>query len=215
MAGVYNGDPDVGLANRHGLDFTLRGPALGIAEIGWRRHQQPGATALPGNLKLGAFVLGGTVQAYDTTTTRGGRHGFYLVADQAIARLGSGADGRQLGLFGSLVSAPDQAVSPMPVFFSTGLVVQGPFAGRPQDVLALGVAYGGYSSALRRQQEAEALLDPALLPQVSELTLELSYALQVLPGLVLQPGVQLLIHPGGSPQTPNALALGLNAVVSF
>jgi len=43
MAGIYNGDPEVGLASRHGLDFTLQGPAL------------------PGNVKLGGFVLGGTV----------------------------------------------------------------------------------------------------------------------------------------------------------
>jgi hypothetical protein len=36
-----------------------------------------------------------------------------------------------------------------------------------------------------------------------------------MPGLTLQPGIQVLIRPGGSPATPNALALGLNAVVSF
>ncbi len=58
------------------------------------------------------------------------------------------------------------------------------------------------------------LLDPAIRPQVSELTMELSDALEVLPGLSLQPGLQDLIHPGGSPSTPNALALGVNAVVS-
>jgi porin len=120
-----------------------------------------------------------------------------------------------VGVFGSLVAAPDQAVSPMPFFFSTGVVANGPLASRPKDVLALGVAYGGYSGDLRRQQQAQALLDPAIRPQVSELTLELSYAIQVLPGLSLQPGVNYLIHPGGSPSTPNALALGVNAVVSF
>ncbi len=215
MAGLYNADPAVGQSNRHGLDFTLQGPAFGIGEIGWLRNQGPKATGLPGNLKLGGFALGGTVPAYDSTRTRGGRHGFYLVADQALTRLGARAEGRQLGVFGSLVTAPNEAVSPMPLFFSTGLVVNGPFASRPKDVLALGVAYGGYSAALRRQQQAEALLDTAILPQVSELTLELSYALQLLPGLILQPGVQVLIRPGGSPSTPNALALGLNAVVSF
>ncbi len=215
MAGLYNADPDVGLANRHGLDFSFAGPAFGIGEIGWTRNQRPGDTALPGNVKLGAFVLGGTVQAYDSTASRGGRHGFYLVADQAVARLGAPAEGRQVGVFGSLVSAPDQAVSPMPLFFSTGVVANGPFAGRPRDVLALGLAYGRYSGALRNGQEAQALLDPAIRPQVSELTLELSYAVQLLPGLSLQPGIQYLIHPGGSPSTPNALALGVNAVVSF
>ena len=215
MAGVYNADPDVGLANRHGLDFTLQGPAFGIGEIGWTRNQRPDDTALPGNVKLGAFFLGGTVEAFNSSTTKGGRHGFYLVADQALVRLGAPVEGRQVGVFGSLVHAPDQAVSPMPLFFSTGIVVNGPFSGRPKDVLALGVAYGGYSTALRNSQEVQALLDPAIRPQVSELTLELSYALQLLPGLSLQPGIQYLIHPGGSPSTPNALALGVNAVVSF
>ncbi|MFN5698241.1 MAG: carbohydrate porin [Cyanobacteriota bacterium] len=202
-AGIYNGAPAVGLANRHGLDFTLNGPAFGIGEIGWKRNQEPGATALPGNLKLGAFVLGGPAQPNDATPASGSRHGFYLVADQMVTRLGTGADGRQVGVFGSLVSAPDQAVSPMPLFFSTGLVANGPLASRPQDFLSLGVAYGGYSSALRSNQDA------------NELTLELSYALQLRPGLILQPGIQLLIHPGGSASTPNALALGVNTVVSF
>ena len=215
MAGIYNGDPEVGQANRHGLDFTLEGPPLGMAEIGWLRNQQPGATALPGNVKLGGFVLGGAVPAYNSTAQRSGRHGVYAVADQAVARLGSPEEGRQVGVFGSVVVAPDQAVSPMPMFFSTGLVANGPFASRPKDVLALGVAYGGYSAALRQQQQAQAILNPAILPQVSELTLELSYALQLLPGLILQPGIQYLIRPGGSPTTPNALALGVNTVISF
>lgn len=215
MAGLYNADPDVGLANRHGLDFTLAGPAYGIAEIGWTRNQGPDATALPGNLKLGAYQLGGTVAAYDSTATAAGRHGFYLVADQAVARLGSRETDRQLGVFGSLVSAPNQSVSPMPFFFSTGLVATGPFASRPKDVLALGVAYGRYSSALRAEQVAQLALESSVRPQVSELTLELSYGLQLMPGLLLQPGMQLLLHPGGDPATPSALALGVNAVLSF
>jgi|LakMenE01Jun11ns_1017448.scaffolds.fasta_scaffold9953115_4 porin len=213
MAGVYNADPDVGLAARHGLDFSLQGPAFAIGEVGWLRNQGPGASGLRGNLKLGGFMLGGAVTAYDGGE-RSGRHGFYVVADQAIHRLGSGGI-RQLGWFGSLVAAPDEAVSPMPLFFSTGLVVNGPFARRPDDFLALGIAYGGYSAALRDQQDRQAWLDASIRPQVSELTLELSYGLQLRPGLILQPGAQLVIRPGGSPQTPNALALGLNAVVSF
>ena len=120
MAGIYNGDPDVALANRHGLDFTLQGPPLGIGEIGWQRNQQAGSTALPGNVKLGGFLLGGSVPAYTTGSSTSGRHGFYLVAYQAIARLGGRGEGRQLGVFGSLVAAPNEAVSPMPFFFKIG-----------------------------------------------------------------------------------------------
>lgn len=39
MAGIYSGDPNVGLANRYGLDFTFNGPPFGIGEIGYRRNQ--------------------------------------------------------------------------------------------------------------------------------------------------------------------------------
>jgi carbohydrate-selective porin OprB len=48
-----------------------------------------------------------------------------------------------------------------------------------------------------------------------EWSVELSYGIQVLPGLIMQPGAQMLINPGGSPSTPSARALGVNAVVSF
>jgi porin len=93
-------------------------------------------------------------------------------------------------------------VSPMPYYFSAGLVAYGPLDSRPKDFLALGLAYGAYSDEIQ----------PAKL---YEATLELSYSIQILPGLSLQPGAQILINPGGSPSTPSALALGLNAVVSF
>lgn len=66
----------------------------------------------------------------------------------------------------------------------------------------VGLAYGAYSDQMQ----------PAKL---YEATLEISYSIQVLPGFSLQPGAQVLINPGGSPSTPGALALGLNAVVSF
>ncbi len=215
MAGLYNGDPAVALASRHGLDFTLAGPAFAIGELGWSRPVQNQPSALPGNLKIGAFSLAGAVPAYDRSVNAGGRHGFYLVADQALARYGEPAQGRQLGVFGSVVSAPNASVSPMPVFFSTGLVANGPLASRPRDVLSLGLAYGGFSAPLAAEQRQLALQDPSLRPQRSELTLELSYGLALMPGVMLQPGAQLIVHPGGDPATPSALALGVNAVISF
>jgi porin len=202
MVGIYNGDPDVGLANRYGVDFTFNGPPFGIAEIGWKRNQRKEDTGLPGNLKLGGFVLGGTTQTFDSDSTGSGRYGLYLVGDQALVRFGEPDAKRHLGVFGSFVLAPDESVSPMPYYFSGGLVAYGPLDIRPKDFLALGFAYGAYSNEIQ----------PAKL---YEATLEISYAIQVLPGLILQPGAQFLINPGGSPSTPSALALGLNAVVSF
>ena len=211
MAGIYNGDPDVGLANRYGLDFTFNGPPFGIGEIGYRRNQAPDDTGLPGNLKLGGFVLGGSVTEYDSDNSSEGRFGFYVVADQAVVRFGEPSANRHLGVFGSLVVAPDEAVSPMPYYFSSGLVAYGPLESRPRDFAAFGLAYGAYSSGLRSEQAASATAKP----QFYEMTVELSYGIQVLPGLIIQPGAQILVNPGGSPGTPSALALGVNAVVSF
>ena len=211
MAGIYNGDPDVGLGNRYGLDFTFNGPPFGIGEIGWRRNQASGATGLAGNLKLGSFVLGGSVPSYDSDNTSAGRFGLYAVADQGLMRFGDPSANRHLGVFGSLVVAPNEAVSPMPYYFSSGLVAYGPMESRPKDFVSLGLALGAYSSQLRSEQGAEGMNRP----QFYEMTVELSYGIQVLPGLTIQPGAQMLVNPGGAPATPTALALGVNAVVSF
>src|SRR5262249_38320667 len=59
MVGCYNGDPNVKLADRHGVDFTMRGPAFVIGEVGYRRNYGKDAPGLPGNLKLGAYFNGG------------------------------------------------------------------------------------------------------------------------------------------------------------
>lgn len=211
MAGIYNGDPDVGLANRYGLDFTFNGPPFGIGEIGYRRNQAATDTGLPGNLKVGGFVLGGSVPEYDSEDSSDGRFGVYAVADQALVRFGEPSTDRHLGVFGSLVVAPYEAVSPMTYYFSSGLVAYGPLERRPKDFVAFGLAYGAYSSQLRSEQAATATTKP----QVYEMTVELSYGIQVLPGLIIQPGAQMLVNPGGSPSTPSALALGVTAVVSF
>jgi porin len=215
MGAVYDGNPDAALADEHGLDFSFEGPPLGVGEIGLRFNQKEGDTGLPGNLKFGGFVLGGEVEEFGSTEEGSGRYGFYVVGDQMLVRLGGPSENRHLGIFGSVVVAPDQEVSPMPYFFSGGLVAYGPFESRPKDFLALGVAYGAFSDDLRAAQQAAQLTDPTVEAQLFEMTLEASYGVQVRPGLMLQPGMQLIINPGGSPDVDPALAIGVNAILSF
>jgi carbohydrate-selective porin OprB len=43
----------------------------------------------------------------------------------------------------------------------------------------------------------------------------LSSGCAVLPGLLLQPDLQVIIHPNGDRSTPTALALGINMVINF
>lgn len=215
MGGIFNADPEVDEADQHGLDFSLKGPALAIAEIGLRSNQSPGATGLPGNLKFGGYTLGGDVQEYDSTEESSGRYGFYVVGDQMVMRFGGVGDDRHLGVFGSVVVAPDESVSPMPYSAFGGFVAYGPMASRPKDFISFGVAYGGFSNELREAQRVQQLTDPSVLPQLFEMAIEASYGFQVQPGLLLQPGMQVIVNPGGSPDVDTAFAAGVNVVIRF
>ena len=221
MAGCYNGDPGVKEGNRHGVDFTLRGPPFVIGEVGYRRNYGKDPTGLPGNVKLGAYFNGGNAAVFDSglagrpSETVLARYGFYAVGDQALARWGDPAQKRHLGMFAALVCAPDQRVNTVPYYFDAGLVVYGFLPSRPRDFVGFGVAYGSYSGDLRRAEEVQALTDPAVGVQSWEMTLEFNYGCTVRPGLLVQPGLQYLVNPGGNKAVPNALATGVNVVFNF
>ena len=86
---------------------------------------------------------------------------------------------------------------------------------RPRDFAGFGVAYGSYSSDLRRTEEVQAVTDPAVGVQSWEMTLEWNYGCAVKPGLLVQPSLQYLVNPGGNKAVPNALAIGANVVFNF
>jgi porin len=221
MAGCYNGDPEVKEGDRHGVDFTLRGPAFVIGEVGYRRNYGTDPPGLPGNLKVGAYFNGGNVDVFDSgaagrpNETVRARYGFYVLGDQAIIRWGDPAEKRHLGAFASFVCAPDRRVNQVPYFFDAGLVAYGFLPSRPRDFAAFGVAYGSYSGDLRRAEELQALTNPAVGIQSWEMTVEWSYGCTVRPGLLVQPSIQYLINPGGNKAIPNALAIGANLVFNF
>jgi porin len=221
MAGCYDGDPTTKEDDRHGVDFTLRGPPFVIGEVGYRRNYGKDASGLPGNLKLGAYFNGGNAELFDSgpagrpSETVVARYGFYAVGDQALARWGDPAEKRHLGAFAAFVCAPDQRVNPAPYFFDAGLVAYGFLPSRPRDFAAFGLAYGSYSGDLRRAEEVQTLTDPTVGVQSWEMTLEWNYGCTVKPGLLVQPSLQYLVNPGGDKAVPNALAIGVNVVVNF
>jgi porin len=183
MGGAYNGDPALKQGERHGVDFSLRGPLFLIGELGVRRNYGKQSSRLASNLKLGAN--------YD-----GGRYGVYAIGDQELVRFGEASAGRHVGAFGALTIAPGDG-APVPVFVDCGLVLYGPTSGRAKDFVGLAVVYGAYRN-----------------PRDFEMTLEATYGLKPVPGLVLQPDVQYIIHPSGDPSIANALAVGMNVIVT-
>jgi porin len=180
MAGIYNGDPTLKSGERHGVNFSLRGPAFVIGELGLRRNYGPDAPGLAGHLKVGAWE-------------DGGRYGVYVLGDQVLLRWGAPIQHRHLGLFGALVVTPDGKV---PLFLDGGLVVYGLLRRRAEDFVGVAVVYG------------------ATTVRDFEMTIEATYGLKLIPGFVLQPDAQYIVRPNGKPGIPNALAIGLNVVVT-
>jgi porin len=229
MAGVFNGDPDLGENTKHGLDWTWRGPLFAIAEIGYRLTL--GADIrLPGTYKVGGYYNGGAFEDLLRDETGGvavltgrpprtvnGNTGLYLLGEQMIyrERAASAPAPQGLSAFVACVLAPDQSINRMPFFIDGGLVYRGLIPRRDNDVAGFAVMYGRFSDDLRRAQRSMRRAGLASPIQQYELVLEWTYAIQATPWLTVQPDVQYIVRPGGSGAVPNALVLGTQLSVSF
>jgi porin len=221
MVGCYDGDPSLKDGDKHGVDFSLRGPAFVIGEIGLRHNYGKFAAGLPGNLKFGAYFDGGNSEEFGAVMPRmpartvDGRYGFYILGDQALLRWGDADEKRHLGVFAAFVAAPDERVNQLPYFLDTGVVAYGFLRSRPRDYAGFAIAYGSYSGDLRRAEAVESLTDPSVGIQTFEMTLEWTYGCNVRPGLLVQPDIQYIINPDGNRAIPNALVIGTNIVINF
>src|SRR5215469_9520396 len=121
MAGAYNGDPRLRQGALHGVDFSLRGPVFSIGEIGVRWNFEQHLARFSGNLKVGGYYNGGTARVFGSPTeTERGRSGLYVVADQVLTHWGDSTQDRRLGVFGSLIAAPDQRINKYRIFPTPG-----------------------------------------------------------------------------------------------
>ncbi len=228
MAGVYNGDPTLGDNDKHGVDWTMRGPLFAIGEIGLHLNQEPLATGLPGNYKVGGYYQAGDVPDLFRDVNGGsialsglppqmhnGNGGFYILLDQMIYRDGGAGSGRGLTPFVSLVFAPDSSVNTMPFFANGGLIYRGLFPSRPRDTAAFGAAYGAFSSQLARSQRDARSAGSGAGIQKYEVALELTYIVQATRWLQVQPDLQYIVKPGGTGKIPNALVLGFQLALTL
>jgi porin len=216
MGAILNGDASLADNDKHGADFSTRGPIFAIGEAGVRLNQDEGATGLPGTYKVGAwyddhrFTRFGSVGRDAPARTTRGSAGAYLLVDQTVYRGGTPGSVRSLTPFASLVLAPDSDVNPLPVFVNGGLVAQGLVPRRDDDRAVFSLVYGRFSDRLQASQRRT-----GAPPQGYELVLEAGYLIQVTPWLQVEPDVQYVVNPGGTGRTPDALVLGVQLSVTF
>jgi porin len=235
LAAVFSGDPagpncndDPQKCNRYGTTFSFAGGALAMGEVQYAINQGKDVAGLPGVYKLGGWYAtadfadqhygidaGGAVVSRGLDPTADplqhrGDWGIYGVADQMVWRAGE----RSLNLFlrGGLAPADRNLIS---YYVDGGAGFTGLLPGRANDVLSFGVAYAKISSDAAAADQDAAALGPFYPIRNYELVFELSYAAQIAPWWIVQPDLQVIVHPGGNVPDPNNAGSALvNAVIA-
>jgi len=134
--------------------------------------------------------------------------GGYLLAERTLFSLGAEA-GRDLTAFGryAFSSGHSTAIDRM---WNLGVRLRGPFAGRPDDSVAIGWTHGRLAPKWRAVQAAAGAGTPS-----AEQSVEITWRIAVTPWLALQPDAQHIRHPGGASTARNATLIGARAEITF
>jgi len=201
-AGVADAQAD---ARETGFNTAFRREdyAFAIAEVGYAGGLPgPGDGRLPGACRVGLWYDPQPKDRLDGTGSRRDDLGFYVSADQML--LAEAGDPEQgLGLFARFGWA-DEDLNPIRTFWSVGCQYRGPIPGRDADVLGVGLARARLSEAVGTGFSA-----------AYETLLEVYYAAEVAPWLVVSPLVQVVTNPGGSASADDAVVVGVRVQASF
>ncbi len=216
--------------NPHGVEFRFDEGAFLIGEAGYQ-------WCLGDETKPGMVKFGGWYHTADTASMRwddtglsladplssgnpamlSGNWGVYLAAEQVLWKEDSAEQesAQGLGVFGRAGYAPADR-NTLGLYLEGGVTRTGLLPGRDDDVCGLGLAYGQLSRAVQ-DLGADANFFNATNDPVPdyELVIEAEYQIQVRPGLAVQPGLQYIIHPGGSTAIDDALVLSLRTIIEF
>jgi porin len=128
---------------------------------------------------------------------------------------GEAPSGPELRVFGRAGFAPEDR-NLVDFYAETGLNYRGLLPGRGQDVAGVGFTYTSLSNDLRQEARDANRFQGTHQPLLDyEAILEITYEANLAPWLQVQPDLQYIIHPGGSPRNDDALILGLRTVITF
>ncbi len=172
----------------------------------------------------GHYKFGGYYETSDTARRGrdgevGGRHGFYLLADQVVYRERADSD-RGLTLFGQVMGS-DRNTAQISDWYALGGLYKGIFPGRDNDTVALGYVRAVINRRLTQAAPANgpgyAQEGPLTGLPNAEGMIELNYGYWVKRWLHVRPAVQYVIDPGTyrRARTPNALIAGVQVKLQF
>ena len=176
---------------------------LGEAHYTWRNAK------LPGTAKLGVMLDSGLDANTDGNGATWGSSFFYGIIDQWLWREnGTPADSPQgIAWFNRTGFSGTPESSPIGLLFNTGFTWTGPLSTRDEDAAGIAFVWNRLSPGETSQIEGGNAGD--------EFAIEVTYQAQLTPWFELQPDLQLVIQPGASSATPNALVIGVSATINF
>jgi len=194
--GVYNGIPR-DLDHAHAFAALGHNRSDGIMAIG----QADWTLVKDTRLAIGVWHNSAKLTASDPrrSETVSGQTGAYAILEGAVPGLDRTRGWLRLGLV-------EPKASNLSQYFGAGLVRQGAFSGRPDDLLGLAIAHARLSSGLHQTDERLGLAETAL---------ELTYAIPLSDRLAIQPDLQYIIHPGGDRTLDDALVIGVRMAVQL
>lgn len=194
QAGIFNaqaGDPN----KPYGTQVTYNHDAghLLVSELGWAKEDD----GAPSKIAFGAWKYTLSDSPQDTNKGDAYNWGLYAMIDQNLAK---GLNGFvRYGIAEETVNSANMGVD-------AGLAYKGVVPSRQDDVLGLGVAYLQFANDYKTANA---------ITKDGETVIELLYRLQFPRGIVVQPGVQHIIDPGGAAGVDNAWVGALRFEVNF
>lgn len=137
------------------------------------------------------------------------------VEDTTAAASAPAPTGPAGSVFLRLGGCPDDR-NDVPFCAEAGVDLRALVPGRPKDLLGIAFSYTSLSDNRRLLARDRNRFDGTRVPLPDyEAVLEVTYQVPLTPWLQVQPDLQYIRHPGGSPALGDALVLGVRTVVTF
>jgi porin len=251
-AAIFNGDavgPGAGdpqFRDRQGTAFRLRDDPFLIGQVRYDFTNRIGGDDLPGSITPGGWIHAGTFD--DRRFTAEGRsqadplgsqiaaklrgnRGVFLSVEQTLVKPNDAiaknedANGKGITVFArAAYSPPDRNL--IDFYADAGIGFNNVLHARPNDRFGFAVAYMHISKNVRQLDRDAQLFSGFATPLHDyEALFEATYEAHIRDGLLLQPFVQYIMHPGGGAANPldpsgttrigNALIFGLNMTLRY
>ena len=206
---VYDGDPGSLDDDPHNFNWSISKEeglfSIGELQYDLKRKENKNTIQkegiLIGTYKVGAYFHSGTFENSPVGISRKGNYGLYLIADQVIIPRSSYSN-RSLSAFTQMGWSPaDRNANNF--YLGTGINVHGLLFGRYHDILGVGIAHAKITTEIPGFNSE---MIPGMVSIITaETALEISYKVQIIDQIAIQPGLHYIINPGAVEGLDNAI----------